>query len=327
MRTSLGGIVAMLYAAATPGHAGAPGAPVHVRPVRPGANRRGLPRRASRATMWRSSPVVVLRRRPGVRRGVNRVLAPASVARYQIRADPLVGTGPSASTAWSCRVGRPRCRRPVRRCPGDAPPPRVDVGPQRRDRGGHPDEDSGIGVRALVGSSWGFFAVPDLGDAACAGGRRPRSRPRAPVGERAEPGRPLPVDCGDGILGERVPGRSARCRRCPTRATCWSGDATMTEHGADLAEATYQVWDTQSGSCRAKGTASTNTSGSAAPGSWPPRSATARRSAARTRRPGAVRHTGWEFIDALDLDAHAARIAEEARALLSAPPCPAARPR
>src|SRR5215216_2432334 len=28
------------------------------------------------------------------------------------------------------------------------------------------DEDAGVGVRALVGSSWGFFAVPDLGAAA-----------------------------------------------------------------------------------------------------------------------------------------------------------------
>src|SRR3954447_21355374 len=27
-------------------------------------------------------------------------------------------------------------------------------------------EDAGIGVRALVGSGWGFFAVPDLSDAA-----------------------------------------------------------------------------------------------------------------------------------------------------------------
>src|SRR5436190_22539348 len=26
------------------------------------------------------------------------------------------------------------------------------------------DEDSGIGVRALVGSGWGFYAVPDLDD-------------------------------------------------------------------------------------------------------------------------------------------------------------------
>src|SRR5687768_18574337 len=27
------------------------------------------------------------------------------------------------------------------------------------------DETSGIGIRALVGSGWGFYAVPDLGDA------------------------------------------------------------------------------------------------------------------------------------------------------------------
>src|SRR5262245_38738026 len=27
-------------------------------------------------------------------------------------------------------------------------------------------EDAGVGVRALVGSGWGFFAVPDLSDAA-----------------------------------------------------------------------------------------------------------------------------------------------------------------
>jgi TldD protein len=27
-------------------------------------------------------------------------------------------------------------------------------------------EDAGVGVRALVGSSWGFFALPDLSDAA-----------------------------------------------------------------------------------------------------------------------------------------------------------------
>src|SRR6476659_7950132 len=28
------------------------------------------------------------------------------------------------------------------------------------------DASSGLGVRALVGSGWGFFAVPDLGDRA-----------------------------------------------------------------------------------------------------------------------------------------------------------------
>ena len=28
------------------------------------------------------------------------------------------------------------------------------------------DERAGVGVRALIGSSWGFFAVPDVGSAA-----------------------------------------------------------------------------------------------------------------------------------------------------------------
>src|SRR3954470_13955096 len=37
-------------------------------------------------------------------------------------------------------------------------------------------ESAGLGVRALVGSSWGFYAVPDLSDAAAraAGGRAAR---------------------------------------------------------------------------------------------------------------------------------------------------------
>src|SRR5689334_8645105 len=35
------------------------------------------------------------------------------------------------------------------------------------------DESAGIGVRALVGSSWGFYAVPDLSDSAArAAGQR-----------------------------------------------------------------------------------------------------------------------------------------------------------
>src|SRR4029450_8882160 len=42
------------------------------------------------------------------------------------------------------------------------------------------DEDAGVGVRALVGSSWGFFAVPDLGsDAARRAGERATAIARA----------------------------------------------------------------------------------------------------------------------------------------------------
>src|ERR671916_2405514 len=42
------------------------------------------------------------------------------------------------------------------------------------------DESAGLGVRALVGSSWGFYAVPDLSDAAArAAGRRATEIPPA----------------------------------------------------------------------------------------------------------------------------------------------------
>src|ERR1700712_2507143 len=44
------------------------------------------------------------------------------------------------------------------------------------------DSDSGLGVRALVGSGWGFFAVPDLADRAV---RDPGVRPADPAGASA----------------------------------------------------------------------------------------------------------------------------------------------
>ena len=123
-------------------------------------------------------------------------------------------------------AGRARRRRPVRRRPGDAPPLRVDVRPQRRRRGRcSQDADAGIGVRALVGSGWGFFAVPRP---------RRRRRPRA-AGARPRPDRRgeragarprrstlVPAEPVTASLGQRR-ARSTRSRcRCPTRATCWS---------------------------------------------------------------------------------------------------------
>src|SRR3954451_447888 len=44
------------------------------------------------------------------------------------------------------------------------------------------DESAGLGVRALVGSSWGFYAVPDLSDPAArvAGGALARAPPPPP---------------------------------------------------------------------------------------------------------------------------------------------------
>ena len=72
-------------------------------------------------------------------------------------------------------------------------------------------EDAGVGVRALVGSSWGFFALPDLSDAAArtAGseGRRDRRRQCVRAGSAAAR-IPAPVVSGDLVIGVR--GRPAR---------------------------------------------------------------------------------------------------------------------
>src|SRR4029079_17222822 len=37
---------------------------------------------------------------------------------------------------------------------------------------------------------------------------------------------------------------------------------------------------------------------------------------------GQFKRLGWEFVEQLDIEAHAARVGSEARALLSAPACP-----
>ena len=79
----------------------------------------------------------------------------------------------------------------------------------------------------------------------------------------------------------------------------------------------------RSGSSPARATASTSTSARAAPASRPPPSATRetqRRSYPRLR--GQFGTRGWEFVEELDLEAHAARVGAESRELLTAPECP-----
>ena len=81
-------------------------------------------------------------------------------------------------------------------------------------------EDAGIGVRALVGSGWGFYAVPDLSAAAArAAGERAAAIAAASA---LVSGRP-PNSCAarrSSIRGPRA-ARSIRCRcRCPRRAIC-----------------------------------------------------------------------------------------------------------
>ncbi|MEJ3742000.1 TldD/PmbA family protein [Actinomycetes bacterium KLBMP 9797] len=185
-------------------------------------------------------------------------------------------------------------------------------------------EDAGIGVRALVGSGWGFYAVPDLSDAAA----------RA-AGTRA---------AKIAAASTRVPGPAADLVPVAATTASWAspcetdplsvplsdkGDLlvhvtkTMREHGADVAEGIYQIWDTAKWFVSSEGHRIDQHIRECGAGIWSTaigdgevqrRSYPAHRGQYGTR--------GWEMVESLDLAAHAARTADEARALLTAPLCP-----
>ena len=108
------------------------------------------------------------------------------------------------------------------------------------------DASSGLGVRALVGSGWGFFAVPDLEfGAARDAGRR--------AAEIAAASALVGRDESTLVPSEAVTGSWASdCAIDPfTVSLADKGDllvratTTMQEHGADIAEGQYQIWDTE----------------------------------------------------------------------------------
>src|SRR5262245_29943452 len=107
-------------------------------------------------------------------------------------------------------------------------------------------EDAGVGVRALVGSGWGFFGVPDLSGAAArdAGARAAgiAAASAAVTGPAADLVPAAPV----------VGSWASECLVDPLGvALSDKGDllvgATGEAHraGADIAEGLYQIWDTR----------------------------------------------------------------------------------
>ena len=186
------------------------------------------------------------------------------------------------------------------------------------------DESAGLGVRALVGSSWGFYAVPDLsGPSARAAGTRAA---RIAAASAAVPGPPVDLvpghavtaswasDCVIDPLGVPLSDKGDLL----VRAT-----AAAKAAGADVAEANYAVWDTRKWfvsseghhidqhirECGAGVTAIAVGDGEVQRRSWP-----SHRGQFGTR--------GWELVEEIDLVGNAPRMAEEARALLTAPLCP-----
>ncbi|MET0459959.1 MAG: TldD/PmbA family protein [Ilumatobacteraceae bacterium] len=185
-------------------------------------------------------------------------------------------------------------------------------------------EDAGIGVRALVGSGWGFFAVPDLSDAAA---RAAGTQATAIALASATVSR---------AASELVPGESAvgswasECLIDPLGVSLSDkGDllvratTTMREHGADVAEGLYQIWDTAKWFVSSEGhriDQHVRECGAGIMATAIGDGETQRRSYPAAR--GQYGTRGWELVDELDLEAHAARVGDEARALLTAPLCP-----
>ncbi|SCG36060.1 TldD protein [Micromonospora echinaurantiaca] len=187
------------------------------------------------------------------------------------------------------------------------------------------DESIGLGVRALVGSSWGFHAVPDLSDAVARDAGRRAARTAA-----ASAGVPGPaVDLVP--TGAATASWASPCAVDPLGVPLSSkGDLlvgatrTMAEHGADVAEGLYQIWDTAKWFVSSEGhriDQRIRECGGGISATSIGDGETQRRSYPSYR--GQYGTSGWELVDSLDLAAHAARIAEESRALLTAPLCPA----
>jgi TldD protein len=186
------------------------------------------------------------------------------------------------------------------------------------------EERAGIGVRALIGSSWGFFAVPDHGNAAAR-----RAGQRAAEVARASatvPGKPLDLAPQAPVTGRWA----SECRDDPWAVTpAEKGDLlegvtrSMKEGGADIAEASLRVWDTQKWLVTSDGTHVDQhviECGAAMSATAVGEQETQRRSYPGIR--GQYGTRGWELVRELDLPGNAERIASEARALLAAPQCP-----
>jgi TldD protein len=184
--------------------------------------------------------------------------------------------------------------------------------------------DSGIGVRALVGSGWGFFATPDLGDRSvdAAGARATEIALASAVVSRSAEGL-VPSAPGSGSW-------SSECRIDPfdvplstkgdllVRAT-----AAVREHGGDLAEGLYQLWETRKWFVSSEGhriDQHVRECGAGIMATAIGDGETQRRSYPAAR--GQYGTRGWELVEEMDLEAHAPRVGSEARELLTAPLCP-----
>ena len=189
------------------------------------------------------------------------------------------------------------------------------------------DETAGLGVRALVGSSWGFFATPTLTRVSAENaGRRAVETARA-SGQVSGPELSLADAGGD---GPKVASWSSECLEDPLSVPLSDkGDllvavtAAMHGDGVQLAQAAYSIWDTRKWFVSSEGHRIDQHIREC--GAWSSATAVGANETQRRSYPG-VRGQfgtrGWEQVREIDLLGAAPRLADEAQALLRAPVCP-----
>ena len=187
-------------------------------------------------------------------------------------------------------------------------------------------ESAGVGVRALVGSSWGFFATCDLdGPAARRAGEEAAAIARASA---LVPGPPL--ELADVPVTEDH-WESGWAEHPASVSLAEKGDllvgASATMAGVDgvsLAEAAMTSWETEKWFVSSQGHRISQhlvECGTAMSATAPGERETQRRSWGGIG--GRYGTRGYELVREADLGGNAPRIAAEAVALLAAPPCPA----
>ncbi|MBA3288939.1 MAG: TldD/PmbA family protein [Acidimicrobiia bacterium] len=186
-------------------------------------------------------------------------------------------------------------------------------------------EDAGVGVRVLVGSGWGFFAVPDLTDeAARSAGASAAAIAAASARVAGSTAQLIPTEAAGGSWASDCAVDPFEVSLTDKGDLLVTATETMVEHGADIAEASYQAWETAKWFVSSEGhriDQRIRECGAAIGATAIGDGETQRRSYPATR--GQYGTQGWELVERLDLLAHAARVADEARALLAAPACPA----
>jgi TldD protein len=186
-------------------------------------------------------------------------------------------------------------------------------------------ETAGIGVRALIGSSWGFHSTPELtAEAARTAGAKAAAVARASA---------------------RVAGPPLELAPAPVIEASWSNDwvehplddvslseradllvavtGAIADAGVPLAQASHQIWDTEKWFVSSEGSRIEQhlvECGALMDATAIGDGETQRRSYPGVR--GQYGTRGWELVREIDLLANAPRIAEEAQALLRAPQCP-----